>query len=352
MARSPAGRCLGALVHRTAMTATRNACLLGFLLTIVPLAQAATDERVTKEFSVGAGGRLVLKVDFGALEVTTNAASAVRVEVYRKVTASTEQKEKDFLAERPIRMEQDGGEVTVESSRTGLGAGFHWGRVRTEATYRIQVPPDCTLDLQTAGGSIQVQDVAAVVRAKTSGGSLKFVRVQGDLVGLTSGGSISLQDCQGDQRVETSGGRIEVTGGGGTLKGGTSGGSIRVARFGGPARVATSGGSISLEAITGEIRAETQGGSVKAVLSDAVLSGPVSLSTSGGSVSLTVPPEAAFALDAVSSGGGVRSELPVDSAEKPKRSSLSGTVNGGGPEVRLRTSGGSILVKKGASSVR
>ena len=107
-----------------------------------------------------------------------------------------------------------------------------------------------------------------------------------------------------------------------------------------------------MDEVAGRIVGSTSGGSIHAVVSGPKLSGPVDLSTSGGSVSFTVPADAAFTLDASSTGGGVRSEVPVETSGKPRRTELSGPVNGGGETVRLRTSGGSILVKRGAGSVR
>ena len=57
-------------------------------------------------------------------------------------------------------------------------------------------------------------------------------------------------------------------------------------------------------------------------------------------------------MDAATSSGGVRSDIPVEFEGKPRRNVLNGVVNGGGPRVKLRTSGGSISVKKGMAAVR
>jgi hypothetical protein len=104
-----------------------------------------------------------------------------------------------------------------------------------------------------------------------------------------------------------------------------------------------------MDRVGGELRASTSGGSIKAVVPSPI-PGPVRLETSGGSVTVTVGSDATFDLDASTSGGGVDSELPVTITGKASRSRLVGPVNGGGPEMRLRTSGGSIRVKKGVST--
>jgi hypothetical protein len=72
-----------------------------------------------------------------------------------------------------------------------------------------------------------------------------------------------------------------------------------------------------------------------------------SLSTSGGSVNVTVDKTAAFRLDASTSGGGVDATgltLTLESNSRD-RGRLAGTVNGGGPLLKLRSSGGGISVR-------
>jgi hypothetical protein len=72
-----------------------------------------------------------------------------------------------------------------------------------------------------------------------------------------------------------------------------------------------------------------------------------SLSTSGGSVRVAVDKSADFRLDASTSGGGVHAAGLTIRLENGGlgKSRLVGDVNGGGPLLKLRTSGGGIDVK-------
>jgi hypothetical protein len=74
------------------------------------------------------------------------------------------------------------------------------------------------------------------------------------------------------------------------------------------------------------------------------IANPLEISTSGGSISLAVPADFKADIEATTSGGRVACDLPV--AGKIKSSSIKGKVNGGGPEVVLRTSGGNIEVAR------
>jgi hypothetical protein len=71
---------------------------------------------------------------------------------------------------------------------------------------------------------------------------------------------------------------------------------------------------------------------------------PLELSTSGGSIRLAVPADFKADLNASTSGGKVDCELPLTGTTK--KSSINGQLNGGGPKVRLSTSGGNIRVAK------
>lgn len=323
--------------------------LTSFLLLLTSCAAlAVTEEQINKTFNASPGGTVIVDVEFGSIDVNTNAGGGVAVDVWRKIGRKSKTDEEKFLRDHPVTFAQEGNTVTVRCryKEKNSSSWFNWGSGnRNEAKYTVRVPTEFKAQLNTAGGSISVSDLTGKVKANTSGGSLRFTHIHGPLDGNTSGGSIRVADCEGNIQVETSGGGIEVNGGSGSLKGGTSGGSVAVKTFNGPAAVQTSGGGITIENVNGKVQGSTSGGSINATLLSP-LPGNVSLSTSGGSVTAKVPETAAFNLDAETSGGGVSCELPVTIVGKKERNELKGPVNGGGPTVSLHTSGGSIRVKK------
>ncbi len=314
-----------------------------FSITLGCAALASTEENINKRFAVQQGGSLTVDVDFGAIEVTTGEGNEVVVDAWRKITRGKKADEEAFLRDNPISMVQDGANVTV---RCKAKQRISWGwRNKNEAKYTVTVPSRYNAKLGTSGGGIGVTGLTGDVNAHTSGGGLKFAHLTGPLKGETSGGSIHVEQCEGELHVNTSGGRIDVSGGGGSVEGHTSGGSVAVSDFRGPANVGTSGGGIRIEKVAGEITGSTSGGSIHAQLVSPI-EAPVKLSTSGGGVTVLVSGQAVFNLDAETSGGSVSSELPVTMVGKLDRHRLKGTVNGGGKDVFLRTSGGSIRVNK------
>lgn len=308
---------------------------------------AATEETTNRTFQIPSGGTLRVEVNFGSINVGTNAtADAVTVEVWRKITRKKTADEESFLRRNPVEFQLDGNTLAVRCLPKAEKNGWFFNAgSRNEAKYTIRVPARFNAKLDTAGGDITVNDLSGEVVADTSGGGLRFAQVHGPLKGDTSGGGIHVSDCEGTIKVETSGGGIDVQGGGGSLHGGTSGGGVTVRDFNGPASVETSGGGITVENIRGKLSGETSGGPIKAVIPSPV-PGDVKLSTSGGGVTVKIPGDAAFNLVAETSGGGVRCELPITLQGKSEEDSMKGTVNGGGPRLQLESSGGGIRIKK------
>ncbi len=319
-----------------------------FLLALTSCAAlAVTEEQTNKTCQVSPGGTLIVDVDFGSIDVSTNSADAVTINVWRKVTRRSAEEEQKFLSEDPVVFVQDGNTITIRARPT-VKEKFHWFggfRNRNEAKFTIQVPARFNAHLNTSGGGIAACDLTGEVKANTSGGGLRFARLHGPLNGDTSGGGIHVADCEGTIKIDTSGGGIDVTGGAGSLDGDTSGGSITVRTFQGSVSVDTSGGGITIENVAGKVKGDTSGGSIHAVLLSPV-PGDVSLSTSGGGVTVRVPAGAGFNLDAEASGGGVHCDLPVTVRGQQEHNRLKGPVNGGGPVLRLETSGGGIHVQQ------
>jgi DUF4097 and DUF4098 domain-containing protein YvlB len=93
----------------------------------------------------------------------------------------------------------------------------------------------------------------------------------------------------------------------------------------------------------GRVEASSSGGGVTVRFAPGNSSGGV-VSSSGGSVHTEIDPGAKISIDATASGGSVRSDVPVTIQGKVEQDSLRGDMNGGGPLLRLRSSGGGVRI--------
>ena len=70
-----------------------------------------------------------------------------------------------------------------------------------------------------------------------------------------------------------------------------------------------------------------------------------SLSSSGGGITVSVDPAVSLDVDAHTSGGRVTVDLPITvRGLDDQRNTVRGELNGGGPLLKLRSSGGSVRI--------
>lgn len=302
----------------------------GSVSAFVATASAKIERVVEKTFSAPTAGLLRVETQGGSIRVSPSADATVRVTAKQRINASSEAEADELLKKLELTIEQNGNDVRVvsryEQRKERLFNFGSWPPVQVDLV--ITVPAAFATDLNTSGGGITVGDLAGKALLRTSGGAIKLAKMGGAVNAHTSGGSIELEEANGAVELKT------------------SGGNITVGRVAGAADLGTSGGSIKIESVVGRLRAHTSGGSVRAHIAGP-LKDECSLSTSGGSVRVTVDKAAAFQLDASTSGGGVDAEGLTITLEKSnrERSRLAGAVNGGGPLLKLRSSGGGIAVR-------
>ncbi len=338
-------RCVFAAEKHTPQKGSAMLLRALFILTLTACyVLGETEENVREQRAATAGGKLVLDVGFGEIDIAPGAADKVSLEAHRLVDFGDEKAENDFLKEAPIVVSKEGNVVTIRARRaeTNLSRTFT-GLSKMDAKFTVRVPKDFLLDLHTGGGCITVAEISGELKAATSGGKLTFTKLRGPVDARTSGGSIKIESCDGPLLVKTSGGAIHADGGSGSLDARTSGGSIEVRNFKGDAVVKTSGGRLQLEDIGGKVRGETAGGSVIATLL-APVPGEVTLSSAAGSIQLNVPAEAAIDIDARASVGAIANALPLTTTRN-ERTELRGAMNGGGRAVVLRAQAGSVSLR-------
>jgi len=324
--------------------------ILFLLILATTAAFGLSEENINQQLDCAPGGRIIVDVDFGTIDVSAGADDKVVVDAHRKIDSNNEAQEKEYLAAAPVTVTKDGNTVTIRARRSNKDQNMNWsGRCNMDARYTVRVPKNFNSELRTAGGSIIGSELTGSMSADTSGGKLKFTHLKGPTGATTSGGSIELNGCEGAVKVDTSGGRIESIDGSGSLEARTSGGSIVVRNFGGDTKVETSGGRLAFENINGKITGRTSGGSITARLKSPV-PGDVNLETSAGSIEVTVPPDAGLDVEAEASSGRVTSDLPFVGI-RTDREQLKGKINGGGKSLLLRSGAGSISIKPAGSEV-
>ncbi len=308
------------------------------------LSQAGQAKAIEKTFRVKPGGRLVVDSDMGSIEVRGGNSNQVEVRVIKRAGGWDSDQAEEALQKFQVDFSQHGDEVVVEGRFKDSWFKRYSGKLKIR--FLISVPETFNVDLQTAGGSISVDDLNGEVRAKTSGGSLNFGSINGPVWGKTAGGSIRLKGSSGSVEVKTAGGSIDIGEVEGNVLAKTAGGSISIKQAKGNVIAATAGGSIDVEEVMGTIEASTSGGSVEARITRQPR-GDCSLKTSGGGVTVYLARDIAVDLDARSNWGKVHCDFDIEASSNSQRKSvLRGKINGGGPKLFLRSSAGAVRIKE------
>ena len=316
------------------------------LLSTVPARAAELEPDLHKTFNVTPGGKLLLDVDRGSVDVNPGADDRVECHVTRKVTGASSASAAKILAAHEITFQQEGNQVIVKArlDRKAADLSF-WRSPSLQVRYEIKVPQRFNTDIKTAGGGLSATGLTGEMRLQTAGGSIRCSKIDGTIWARTSGGNMSVLGATGAVAVRTSGGDIRVEDVGAAVEADTSGGSIHLRSIRGRVQVETSGGNIAAEGLGAGVRASTSGGNVTVNLTGAP-EGDCVLQTSGGNIHLSVPERLSANLEAHTSGGTVTCDLPITVQGLQKRNELKGRLGEGGPLLRLHTSGGNVRLRK------
>jgi len=326
------------------MRRIRYAALAAVLgLVSISAAHAAIESPIHRNFNVHPGGTIIIEADLGDIKVTSG-GSNVSVDVIRRARTSSQSKANDLFKELDVTFTPEGNNVHIRAKYDQPTSWFHWNN-DLDVRFVVNVPSQFNVDLKTSGGDITVSDLNGQAKVNTSGGDVALGHIAGAVDAHTSGGDISMAGSNASALLSTSGGDIKVDNTAGALNVKTSGGSIDIGRAQGDLKAHTSGGSIEIGDAGGVIDASTSGGSIKARLSRQPR-GDSRLSTSGGGITVHVAANVGLDIDAHTSGGDVDSDVPVTVLGKQDDSSLNGKLNGGGPKLVLRSSGGDIRLQK------
>lgn len=245
-------------------------------------------------------GRLTVDIEFGTIKIeTTEDQHHINITTRKKWKSRGIQQLKShkqidaLLKDFEITTESGDSDVQIEGRFTQGREQWREELKRLTVEVQVTIPRQYNVTLKTVShGDIHVGNIDGAVRAEALDGNLYLGEIQGDVLGKTgTHGAITLKGCQGD---------------------------------------------VDLTAARGDIQAEmtTQP------------QYPWTLYTSGnGRIDAMLSPDIAVDVDAQTQGI-ISSDFPIQWQDDIGSSRLKGTVNGGGPLLKLRSAAGEIHVKR------
>src|SRR3954451_12707662 len=78
---------------------------------------ALSEENVSQTLDGAPGGRLIVDVDFGTIDVAAGSDDKISVGVHRKIDSHNNNQEKEYFSSTPVTVTKEGNPVTVRARR-------------------------------------------------------------------------------------------------------------------------------------------------------------------------------------------------------------------------------------------
>ena len=276
----------------------------GCTVTVDSQGQSVHEE---KRFTIS-GTPLVTATTFdGSIQVQSWDNPDVLVEIEKRGPT------RDALDDIKIYAAQDGNSITVEAKRpTGHTVHVFGLNVSSTARLVVWVPKRADIHARSGDGSVSIEHVNGKLEAHTGDGSVRADDVSGNLKFSSGDGSITVEHAEGQLDVDTSDGSVNVSGKLGVV------------------RLHSGDGSMVYRADPGTKMEDDW-----------------EVTTGDGAVTLYLPADFSAELDAHTGDGSVRSDLYGDDRAAVNSGSLRARIGAGGKLLRIRTSDGSVRLKRG-----
>jgi hypothetical protein len=328
--------------------------------------------------SVPANAQITIRADRGDITVHADDTPEIRANVRKTAYADGENEARRRADQVHVAVTQSGSGFVVEPEGSPSG-----GRpVRTDLD--VHIPKGATLMVDTGNGTVQVNDVAGTVSVDARGGDVEVRQSGSDVSVDTNHGNTSILGAGGDVKISGHGSQVEVSDikGSVTLDGEfygpirfehvakgvrfvsqrtdltvselsgrievAGGGDLTISDAPGNVTLTTRQRDVTLENVTGRIHVENRDGNV-ALRFPQPPKEQIEVSNKSGDIDLTLPAKSAFTLDARSDNGEIESEFEDSSkiSSQQENKALSDSVGAHGPSIQLRTTYGTIHLRKG-----
>lgn len=283
-------------------------------------------ERVER-FSWAVGDHPIVKLEAFKGSIRVEPARHGQVELELRAKSNGERAEQ-WLQRLQVNAEPFGAGVSLAVRQEGLGIELGVGALPSRTVDMVlRVPRMCDLDLLSRDGVIEVaNDFVGNVRVRIDQGEILVGRITGSVAAEAITGDIMVARTTGD------------------LKARSRSGNLRVGTVMGWADLRADSGSIDIMQSHGGLDATSVSGDIVAGLARE-MTHEVRLTASSGNVKVELDPEAALQVQARASFGSVRSSLPEGALQgRTSRGKVDGLLNGGGPLLALRASGGNVQI--------
>jgi len=281
----------------------------------------------------------------GYIQVESWENDYVQVEVKQRYAGYSEKKMEELFESTKPEITFLGSSMRIVTPRLSKTSFFKSYGV----SISVKVPHNLinNVETKTSNGSLKFSDLNAQIIGSTSNGSIDLSNVDGDIDLRTSNGSISLLKVSGEAKLDSSNGKFYASGFMGSLHVETSNASIEIEDSQAQVYLRTSNGSIYVRDSSLLGASNTLKTSNGKIVLDSALpdSGQLKLTTSNGGIEFVMPYGTGAVITANTSNGKIILDNVPILTEEIGKTSISGSIYGGGDlHIELSSSNSDIKI--------
>lgn len=286
---------------------------------------ARSEREIEKSYSLPSKVKtLRIENNAGEIRIEPSRTGSVTVNALIRIRAANAGELKAYADSVALSGETAGDEFRIRIMSQKTGADTDPAHITTDL--RVTVPNGVTVTVVNSLGDVRIDSIAADLHVQVASGTIHVERAGGNLTAVSDLGSIEVGTVAGDARLTA------------------SAGEIRAKLIQGAAILENSLGGVKIDACDGPVKARLRSGGL--TVNFRKITGPGDLEVDFGSAVIGLPQDARCAIDAATSMGDIHSDFPLAVKKEVAQASAKGELNGGGPLVRIKTSSGSILLRK------
>jgi DUF4097 and DUF4098 domain-containing protein YvlB len=334
--------------------------------------------------TVPADARITIRNGRGDISVRASDAPQIRVSGKKNAKAWNERDARRLADPVSVEIVQNGDGYEIHP------VGSHSGDSRISLDLDVSIPKNSSLTIRNEKGDVTVSDMGKPVAINVTSGDIEVRDTAGDVNIDTRKGDVKVSDTKGNIKISGHGGEVNVStaSGGLTLDGEFYGpiradkvakgvrfisqrtdltltaltghleagsGNIEIADAPGNLALRTNSYDVTIENAGGKVKVENRNGNVE-LRSPAPPKEDIEITNSSAGITLSLPESSNFDILADCHSGDIDTEFQADALKQTSTKSgdshLEGKYGSGrGPKITLKTSYGSISLRKTSSDL-
>jgi len=319
-----------------------------FFLGLNPLEASAQgkvkhEEKFEKTESLAKDGKVEIRNVSGDIEVATWDRNEVKIDALKTSKASSMDKAKENASKVKIEITRENGILKVETKYPKPSIK----KLSVSVYYKVTIPSQAAVKARSVSGDVTLENIGGKAAAESTSGDVTVDGARSGANAETVSGDVKVVDIENGVYCKTVSGSVKAKNVTGNADLNCVSGNVTAENIRGDVEADTVSGNVKLLDISGAdvVKGKTMSGSVT-YEGNISLKGRYSLDAHSGRVEMTIPANSVFDLTASTFSGSIKTEFKVLMSGKLSKKKISGSVNGGGADVNLKTFSGNVYLKK------